>query len=373
MRMQINTLYESIQTSFHLTLLAGQSGLSNSASWIYLAEDIQSFSFLKGGELAITTGLFLQTGVTLDRFVRMLVLSNGSGLLISVGKYIKMEDITPGIREFCDVNHLPLFIMPWEVPLVDITQELCRLFLWGSRQEDQLSAAFQRAVGAPPVPASALRILNQFGFLTSGNYRVMAIRNLTEPTRVTSPLNSSGLRYHLFQQDGLQVLIFAETPPLSLEAVTDLVCFCDSIRLGLSDLAPSLTQLGEAYRRARFSLTVAETQKRPCVRFEETGLLQILLCTPDRTLLQSVSRRYLGPLEDYDAEHDSEYLNTLRVFLLSDGCLLDTAARLHAHRNTVVYRIRRIREILGTGLDDAALKFQLLMALYIREYLSLQP
>ena len=51
--------------------------------------------------------------------------------------------------------------------------------------------------------------------------------------------------------------------------------------------------------------------------------------------------------------------------------LVETALRLPAHRNTVVYRVRRIKEVLQLNIDQATVKFNLLLALYIREYLSM--
>ena len=73
MRTRVEDLYECAQMKYSLTLHGGQEGLNNSASWVYLAEDIQNMSFLKGGELVITTGLFVQTGVSLYDFISGLV------------------------------------------------------------------------------------------------------------------------------------------------------------------------------------------------------------------------------------------------------------------------------------------------------------
>lgn len=372
MQTQVTALYERAITKYKLTLHGGQKGLSNSVSWVYLAEDIQNITFLKGGELVITTGLFIQSGVKLLDFIRALSMSNCSGILINIGRYLFKEDITSEIIEFCNVNKLPLFTMPWEIHLVDIMQDYCSLLLHDNQRQDNLSAAFQSTLYQTPVPENILRTLNQFGFITQADYQILVIRNLHDATRITSPLNSYGLKYHLFYYDNLQILIYnTSQEQLSLNDIIEIICFCDSIILGVSDKVHSLAEIGLCYKRARFSLAAAETWNRPFVKFEELGLFQILFCTSDPALLQTIYKQNLGILEQYDLEHDSDYMNTLRIFLLSDCNLLETASRLYTHRNTIVYRIKKIKELLNTELDNSAIKFNLLMAFYIKEYLSI--
>jgi hypothetical protein len=372
MQTQIAALYERTKTKYKITLHGGQMGLSNSVSWVYLAEDIHNISFLKGGELAITTGLFIQSGVSLLDFIRGLAMNNCSGVLINIGKYLSIDDLTPEVLSFCNINKVPLFTMPWEVHLVDIMQDYCSLLLHDNQRQDNLSAAFQSTLYQSPVPENILRTLNQFGFVTQADYRVLAIRNLHDVTRITSPLNSYNLKYHLFYYDNLQIMIYNSTQEqLSLNGVMEIVCFCDSIILGVSDIVHSLAEIGMCYKRARFSLAASELWNRPFVKFEDLGLFQILFSSSDPGLLQNIYKRSLGILEQYDMEHDSDYMNTLRIFLLSDCNLLETSSRLYTHRNTIVYRIRKIKELLNTELDNSAVKFDLLMAFYIKEYLSM--
>ncbi len=372
MRAQVSDLYACAKEKYKLALHGGQGGLSNSAYWVYLAEDFQNMSFLKGGELVITTGLFTQSGVRLYDFICALVMRNCSGILINVGKYLHAADITPEIEEFCNANNFPIFTMPWEVHLVDIMQDYCSLLLHNNQREDHLTASFQSALYQTPVQENLLRTLNQFGFVTEADYRIIAIENLQNTTRVTLPLNGRKLKYHLFEHENLQLLIYnsSQSQP-SLNEIVEIICFCDSIRLGISDTIHSLAEIGLCYKRARFSLAAAVFWKRPCTSFDDLGLFQVLFCTSDPGLLQTIYKRHLGKLEQHDAAHDSDYMNTLRIFLLSDCNILETAFRMHTHRNTIVYRIKKVKELLHTELDNSAVKFDLLMAFYIKEYFSI--
>ena len=372
MKTQAKVLYEYAEDKYHLTFHSGQKGLNNTVSWVYLAEDIQNISFLKGGEFIITTGLFTSNGIGLLEFIRSFAMKNCSAILINVGKYIRKEDITPEIIEFCENNKLPLFTMPWEVHLVEIMQDYCRLLLLDNQREDILSAAFQSALYQAEVPVNILSTLNQYGFVTNADYRMIVIRNLHDATMVTSPLNSYGLKYHIFLYNNLQILIYQTTQEqITLKKMIDLLCYCDSIIVGVSDTIHSLTQVGKCCKRACFALAAAEFWKRTNVIFDEMGIFQLLFNNSDTDLLHTIYKRSLEVLEQYDTQHDTDYLNTLRIFLLSDCNLIDTAARLFTHRNTIVYRIRKIKDLLGSELDNSVVKFDLLMAFYIKEYLSI--
>ncbi|MFA9466378.1 MAG: PucR family transcriptional regulator [Velocimicrobium sp.] len=372
MQTQVKTLYEFGKSKYKLSFRSGQEGMSNSVSWIYLAEDIQNMSFLKGGELVITTGLFVNSGTSLLHFIRALAMRNCSCIYINIGQYLHSEDITPEIITFCEINKFPLFTMPWRVHLADIMQDYCRLLLQDNQRADTLSAAFQSTLYQTSVPDSIIRTLNQFGFPTSADYRVITIRNLHDTTIITSPLNSYGLKYHLFYYDHLQILIYlSTTEQLALTEIIEILFYCDSIILGISDTIHSISKIGQSYKRAYFSLSLAELWKRSYLVFDELGIFQLLFCTMDPDLLPSIYKNKLGVLEQYDKEHATDYLNTLRFYLLSDCNLIETAARLYTHRNTVVYRIRKIKDLLGSELNNSSIKFDLLMAFYIKEFLSI--
>lgn len=372
MQIKVDELYETVRTKYGLKLHCGKDGMSNPASWVYLAEDIQNLPFLKGGELIITTGLFTQSGVMLCDFIRALAIHNCSGVVLNIGRYLSLKDITPEIVSFCDINRIPLFTIPWETHLADIMQELCSQFLREKQREDQLSMAFQSAIYHEKVPLSILLILNQYGFTTQAHYFVVVIRNLENASRITLPLNSYGLKYHLFPHDNLHILIYnSAQKQLSLNEVIEIVCFHDGITVGAGDPVHSLAEIGMAYKCARFCLAAAELWKRQSVLFEELGVFRLLFYVPDRNYLQAYYQRQLGELEQYDLKHGSDYMQTLQIFLLSDCNLLKTAEIMHTHRNTIVYRIRKIKELLHSELDNSAIKFELMMSLYIKEYLSM--
>lgn len=63
--------------------------------------------------------------------------------------------------------------------------------------------------------------------------------------------------------------------------------------------------------------------------------------------LQQLARESLQPLIVYDAKKDAQLMKTLQVYLDSGGSVTEAAQATQVHPNTVIYRLRRIREISG--------------------------
>jgi purine catabolism regulator len=59
---------------------------------------------------------------------------------------------------------------------------------------------------------------------------------------------------------------------------------------------------------------------------------------------------FLRPLDVYDKTADYELMRTLRAYLDADGSPSKTAAALFIHRNSLLYRLNRISELLGISL-----------------------
>jgi DNA-binding PucR family transcriptional regulator len=76
-----------------------------------------------------------------------------------------------------------------------------------------------------------------------------------------------------------------------------------------------------------------------------------LLASVPTPVLRSFTERLLGPLAEYDADHNAELLSTLRSFLACDGSWSACASRMYVHVNTVRYRIGRIEALTGRDLS----------------------
>lgn len=77
----------------------------------------------------------------------------------------------------------------------------------------------------------------------------------------------------------------------------------------------------------------------------------------DHAHFSELFERKLGKLHAHDKEHGSDFLRTLYHFLESSGNLIETSNRLYIHRNSVKYRLQRIREIIPIDLSCPRQRF----------------
>jgi len=95
--------------------------------------------------------------------------------------------------------------------------------------------------------------------------------------------------------------------------------------------------------------------------FGDLGIYRLLLSL-DIGELKQFYQESIGPLDEYDRLHNSELVHTLES-LLHSPTIAETAKNLHVHRNTLLYRMQRIQEILNTNLEDGETRLRLHLAL----------
>ena len=75
----------------------------------------------------------------------------------------------------------------------------------------------------------------------------------------------------------------------------------------------------------------------------------------------------LTALMDHDKDNDTPYFETLREYLLRERDIPRTAEALIIHRTTLLYRLKKIRGILHTDLEDPWQRLYLILSLWILE------
>ena len=101
----------------------------------------------------------------------------------------------------------------------------------------------------------------------------------------------------------------------------------------------------------------------PLVEAAEVGSVELLLAAVPGEARRAFRARLLAPLLDYDREHGTELVRTLRVFLDCSGSWTKAADAMFVHVNSLRYRIRRVEELTGRDLGSLADQAALLLAL----------
>lgn len=142
------------------------------------------------------------------------------------------------------------------------------------------------------------------------------------------------------------------------------------IHLGIGTQMNDFRQVILSYKRARAAVEMAEQFKYPMILFEEMGVYQILFSIEDKQILIEMYHRLLKPLIDYDQNHHGELEKTLFYYLIYDGSQVAMAKNLYMHRNTINYRMTKIKELLNCQLDTFEEKMPYMLALYIKKVIQ---
>ena len=78
-------------------------------------------------------------------------------------------------------------------------------------------------------------------------------------------------------------------------------------------------------------------------------------------------RHVIGPLLDYDAARNANLVESLKGFLANNRSWQKASADLHIHKQTLVYRMRRVEELSGRKLDSTQDVAELWLALKAAE------
>jgi PucR family transcriptional regulator, purine catabolism regulatory protein len=195
-------------------------------------------------------------------------------------------------------------------------------------------------------PAVAASRLVANGFALDQSLRLAVVRPRHAPAAddsVADALATSALPHLVLRQrDDLFVLVHAD------DAAIDAVTGALNATVGLSRPFIGGGSLTVARREAGWALTRAIEAGRDVAAYGDDRTERWL--TGEPADLRALAAQVLGDVIDYDREHASDLVSSVRVWLEHDRQTERAAAALHVHPNTVLYRVRRFEQLSGRSL-----------------------
>ena len=138
--------------------------------------------------------------------------------------------------------------------------------------------------------------------------------------------------------------------------------------IGISTVAGHLRELADAYKEAQVSIEVGkvfETEKT-IINYENLGIGRLIYQLP--TTLCEIFLSEVFKKNSIDTL-DQETLFTINKFFENNLNVSETSRKLFVHRNTLVYRLEKIKKLTGLDLRefDDAIIFK--VALMVKKYL----
>ncbi len=138
--------------------------------------------------------------------------------------------------------------------------------------------------------------------------------------------------------------------------------------VGIGRLAHDVQQIPQSHREAQQALEIGRRLfgEGKLHSFARLGIYRLLFHLYGHQELSDFYQETLGLLLESDNRSNSALIETLEGFFRCNGNLSETARAMHLHRNSLLYRLGRIEEILGRSLEDPELRLSLQIALKIR-------
>jgi purine catabolism regulator len=138
------------------------------------------------------------------------------------------------------------------------------------------------------------------------------------------------------------------------------------VRAGLGGEHPGLRGISRSYLEAQHAVEIGRKLWPDTIVHHYDEIAPFLVLSQNPMVTERYVDHVLGQLVRADGR--GALMETLEA-VLAKGTVKDAAAALRLHRHTVLYRMEKLRDLLGGDLDEPAMRQRLQLALDLRKLL----
>lgn len=381
-----------------LLLRAGAGGMKNIVRWIYFADCLQCVQseykvedYIHGGEFVILTNRSVTDNKdTLIGLIGKMLAHGISALGINEGQ------ISDELIQYADENDLPLFELPEKYPLIDLSQILCNKLVLEENNKNLEEQLFTSILDSEHLNRES--VLAQARYLNvdlSGGFCVVEFALKAAQNQNG---NSLALGRELRHIISMEFSFYTASDILMLSQTGSVLALVSSERIKEEDLKMILQRIVEKSRK-QHKITVdigigteveyledvkisrkeaADAIRNAAMadasgqiyRYREQGIYTLISKIQDDKFLDKYVEKQIGSLIRADALNKGNLCETLESYLNHNCNVKETAQALYIHRNTMNYRMNKIKEILGEDFENLDNCLMLKLAFIIRRYRS---
>ncbi|AWZ47673.1 PucR family transcriptional regulator [Clostridiaceae bacterium 14S0207] len=380
-------------------LIAGESGLNREISWPYARMTESISEWLYGGELLFITYTGIQEEH--DNLLSLLeecINKKLSGIVILIDSR-HIDKIDKKVIDRANEENLPLFTMPWDVKIIDIIQEI----FWKIEQKREEAKNAKHFIESLLFSQEQLyediKALAEFYNIEIRPFYYICIFKLEKLSNASPDIEN--VNKHIVNSledvlksesctltcmeyaNHLMCLIFAndyddaKKSAKSVETIFNLISQRYSnidLSLGFSRIRGTDSEMKISYKEAFKALSLINicNKNSKVIKYNELGIVRLLVELADIKDIKQYCYENLGPILEYDKKHGTDLIGTLKCYFQNNRHLVKTSQELFIHRNTLLYRLSTVKELLQRDLDDAMINLELFNSILIYEFLSLQ-
>lgn len=371
MAVELTDLYKSITSDYEVKLLTINC-FEKKVDWVHVMEDDDFVNILHGEELIFNSSLNYETDEVRKRFITNLITAQASGLIIAISD---IRSISLELIDYCNQKHFPLFWASWNTSYLNIMRKVSKILIANERNETNLISALKNAIYYPENDKLYSSHFDRNGFSPDSLCTIVLVEidTANESFRTQKLLQlQKSLHYNFkknvsYEESGVLTIFICDSTLSEIKEVFyNMQKKSPALRVSIGSCEKSIQNISLSYERA---LTTSHLQthlpEAPFISYDELGIYQILTDVKHSSVYPAFVTDVLGKLIDYDTQNHTNFLEILDCFFKNDCHLANTAEALFFHKNTLKYKMNKIREILGCDILSNQNRIKIMTALAI--------
>lgn len=382
MSITVGKLFGNGTVLYQMKLLAGQKGLNNLVEWMHIIENDEVSEFLHGNEVVLTSGILNSSDGWLLEYTKKLHSVGTSAFIINLGPYTK--SIPKEVIEYCNEVKMPLYTIPWETRMVDLTRDICYRIMQSEQVEISIASTIKNIIFKTGDLETLILQMERYGYLRDSTFCfiVMSFENRDDKElefninriklyseRIARSINEL---YISFSYKNCWVLALVNYSNYNVNNFVN-TFFKNwneplwKIHMGVSENKDGIKVQAENFNNAFTAMSMARKKNKEVIFYEELDIHKLLLNAKDKEVLKEFYNETLGKLEKYDKENNTDLVNFLFMYLQNNGSQGLVAEKQYIHRNTVNNQLKKIEKITGYNPSNLEEKLRFYLGFYIKD------
>ncbi|BEP28866.1 PucR family transcriptional regulator [Helicovermis profundi] len=348
----------------NLKLVSGENGLNKIIEKIGILdhEMIEGIigNFTKGDFVITTFTAIRDDKSKIEKCIKDLAICEISALAI---KNIYVKELSKNIIDFANRHKLPILFFEENIYFEDVIEDLMSGMLSRSHMElmaSKIDILFNNDLKKNIVRDLAYEInrnfYNEHIVIFCKEKRYLNDESLINTTERYSRSRAKSIHHSIIKYKEGLVIILTYKKITNKDIAIDTSNIFKSLNItektfyiGKSTYAFELMYLDESIKESIFASRSCELLNENPKNYEDIGIYKLLLPYANDKWLQSFTNSLLDLIKRYD---DGKFINTARIFIKNNGDINLTALEMYQHKNTIRYRINKMKELLSIDSEN---------------------
>lgn len=384
MSVTVGKLFGNGAVLYQMKLLAGQKGLNNLVEWVHIIENDEVSQFLHGNEVVFTSGILNNNDKWLLEYAKKLHSVGTSAFVVNIGPYTK--GIPQKVIEYCDSVNMPLYTIPWETRMVDVTRDICYRIIKSEETEASIASTIKNIIFKVGDLDTLISQMERYGYLRDSRFCFIAIAfensqnkdkeyNMKKIKMYSEKIARSIHQLYIsFAYNDCCILVLVDYSDYDIDNFvnTFLKNWDDDlwkIHIGISENLNDIRVQDENFNKALTAMKMAKKKGKKVRDYKKLDIYKLLLNSKDKQVLKEYYEDTIGKLEKYDEENNTDLTDFLHMYLKNNGSQSLVAEKQYIHRNTVNNQLKKIEKITGYNPLDLEEKLRFYLGFHIKDLL----